>query len=272
MLTSSSEKGRSGLPFRAVPLLCIVGLAVAGCADLTDDTLQRDVSQLRRDVNTLMVASNRGGRGGDAEALSQIERRSREQASESARQAASLSARLDALSSELNRLSTRLDDLSQRVESSARQNQRVGVTPRPAPPPNVIVPPSPTSRPRLRPLHRALGNSRGSTSAPSGAAAARATLKRPTRRRISISARALRSGDPGVSRFVRRFPDSPLADSAQYAIGESYFSLARASASAGQADKSRQELEQSVQEFRRVLLNFPRGSKVPTALSKERWP
>jgi TolA-binding protein len=69
--------------------------------------------------------------------------------------------------------------------------------------------------------------------------------------------------------FVRRFPDSPLADSAQYTIGESYFSLARASAAAGQAEKSRQELEQSVQEFRRVLVNYPRGSKVPTALYKE---
>ena len=74
---------------------------------------------------------------------------------------------------------------------------------------------------------------------------------------------------PAFRDFVRRFPDSPLADSAQYAIGESYFSLARASASAGQVDKSKQELEQSVQEFRRVLLNFPRGSKVPTALYKE---
>ena len=74
---------------------------------------------------------------------------------------------------------------------------------------------------------------------------------------------------PAFRDFVRRYPESPLADSAQYAIGESYFSLARASASSGQADKAKQEFEQSVQEFRRVLLNFPRGSKVPTALYKE---
>src|SRR5262249_42783425 len=69
--------------------------------------------------------------------------------------------------------------------------------------------------------------------------------------------------------FVRRFPDSPLADSAQYNIGESYFSMSRASTTAGQADKAKQEMEQSVQEFRRVLVNYPRGSKVPTALYKE---
>ncbi len=73
----------------------------------------------------------------------------------------------------------------------------------------------------------------------------------------------------GFREFVRRYPDSPLADSAQYAIGESYFSLARASAAAGLAEKSKQEMGQSVQEFRRVLVNYPRGSKVPTALYKE---
>src|SRR5262249_20644341 len=53
---------------------------------------------------------------------------------------------------------------------------------------------------------------------------------------------------PGFRDFVRRFPDSPLADSAQYSIGESYFSMSRASATAGQSDKSKQELEQAVQE------------------------
>ncbi len=74
---------------------------------------------------------------------------------------------------------------------------------------------------------------------------------------------------PAFREFVRRFPDSNLADSAQYAIGESYFSLARASATSGQPDKAKEELEQAVQEFRKVILNYPRGSKVPTALYKE---
>jgi TolA-binding protein len=272
VLTAASEKGRSGLPFGAASLLGIIGLAVAGCADLTDDTLQRDVAQLRRDVNTLMVASNRGGgRGGDAEAVSQMERRSREQASESARQAASLSARLDALSSELSRLSTRLDDLSQRVESNVRQNQRVGVTPRPAPLPSVTVPPSPalsTPPPSASP---SLGEiPRGSATAPSGGSSGSGSAQEVYQSAyLDFSKGRYALAIPAFRDFLRRFPDSPLADSAQYAIGESYFSLARASASSGQADKSKQELEQSVQEFRRVLLNFPRGSKVPTALYKE---
>jgi TolA-binding protein len=74
---------------------------------------------------------------------------------------------------------------------------------------------------------------------------------------------------PEFREFIRRFPDSPLSDSAQYSIGESYFSLARTSATAGQADRSRQEMEQAVREFRKVLVNYPRGSKAPAALYKE---
>ena len=71
----------------------------------------------------------------------------------------------------------------------------------------------------------------------------------------------------GFRDFLRRFPDSALADSAQYWIGEAYFSMARATAS--QPDKSRENLEQAVQEFRKVMVAYPRGSKVPTALYKE---
>ena len=74
---------------------------------------------------------------------------------------------------------------------------------------------------------------------------------------------------PAFREFVRRFPDSPLADSAQYAIGECYFSLASVGAAAGQADKAKQDLEQALQEFRKVIVNYPRGAKVPPALYKE---
>ncbi|MGH7403697.1 MAG: tol-pal system protein YbgF, partial [Candidatus Rokuibacteriota bacterium] len=71
----------------------------------------------------------------------------------------------------------------------------------------------------------------------------------------------------GFRDFLRRFPDSPMADNAQYWIGEAYFSMARATAS--QPEKARENLEQAVQEFRKVVVAYPRGSKVPTALYKE---
>jgi TolA-binding protein len=73
----------------------------------------------------------------------------------------------------------------------------------------------------------------------------------------------------GFREFVRRYPDAALADQAQYWVGESLFSQARASLAAGQTDKATRELEQAVQEFRRVALNYPRGERVPTALYKE---
>jgi tol-pal system protein YbgF len=73
----------------------------------------------------------------------------------------------------------------------------------------------------------------------------------------------------GFREFLRRFPEHPLAGNAQYWIGESHFSLARNSANAGQADKATQELEQAVQELRKVVANYPRSEKAPTALYKE---
>ena len=73
----------------------------------------------------------------------------------------------------------------------------------------------------------------------------------------------------GFREFVRRFPDLDLADNAQYWIGESYFSMARSSSAQGQAERANQALEQAVQEFRKVPLNYPRGDKVPTAIYKE---
>ena len=73
----------------------------------------------------------------------------------------------------------------------------------------------------------------------------------------------------GFRDFLRRYPDSPLADSAQYGIGESYYSVATAATAQGQTDKATRALEQAVQEFRKVIVIYPRGSKVPSALYKE---
>ena len=73
----------------------------------------------------------------------------------------------------------------------------------------------------------------------------------------------------GFREFIRRFPDHPLAGNAQYWIGESHFSIARGYANSGQNDKVTPEMELAVQEFRKVIANYPRGEKAPTALYKE---
>jgi TolA-binding protein len=73
----------------------------------------------------------------------------------------------------------------------------------------------------------------------------------------------------GFREFLRRYPDHELADNAQYWIGEAHFGIARTHANAGQADQATQELERAVQEFRKVIANYPRGDKAATALYKE---
>jgi len=296
-MIESTRKGSAMLPFRTLPLFFILVCGAAGCSDVmsSDDALQQDVAQLRRDVNTLMVNASRRP---PAETT-----RPREQTTDTT-QLAALSARLDNLSAELGRLSTRLDDLSQRLDASGRPGPRTGAIQRPPssssppPPPARSVPGGPSTGEASR-----TGPSSGEVvrSAPGSGEASRSAATEPPPRssgsaendRGSASVAAAPSGAelsaqdsyqaayqdfskgryalaiPEFREFIRRFPDSPLSDSAQYSIGESYFSLARASATAGQADRSRQEMEQAVREFRRVLVNYPRGSKVPAALYKE---
>jgi len=73
----------------------------------------------------------------------------------------------------------------------------------------------------------------------------------------------------GFREFLRRFPDQELAGAAQYWIGEAPFALARGYANAGQSSQATEALEQAVQEFRKVLANYPRSDKAPASLYKE---
>lgn len=55
-------------------------------------------------------------------------------------------------------------------------------------------------------------------------------------------------------RFVREFPDHPLADNAQYWIGETYY--------------TEKDFENALKEFAKVVDNFPQSNKAPDALLK----
>ncbi|HEV8438884.1 MAG TPA: outer membrane protein assembly factor BamD [Methylomirabilota bacterium] len=293
-MTRVQPKGSSGsgLPFLFL-LLCVVTLSVAGCADLmTEDAVQQDVAQLRKDVNQLMLSAHRGQ--GEAETLGQIERRNREQAAESARQVAALGSRMETLNAELVRLSARLEQVSQRVESLGRRAPAAPsaepAAPPPAPPlsrqapppplPTASAPPpaQPTAPTPSTPTPGPATSMTGPSAAPM-APPPRSPVSSPSREPTAEASYQAAYSDfskghyglaiPAFREFLRRFPDSALADSAQYSIGESYFSMARASAAAGQGDKAGQELEQAVRELRKVVVNYPRGGKVPTALYKE---
>jgi TolA-binding protein len=251
-----------------VLLLLTVGVIGGGCADLSD-SLSQDVAQLQQDVSQLKLNVQRGRV--DSEALGRLERTSREQGTESARQMAALSTRVENLSAEVSRLAARLDQVSQRLEAQSRElraappsARRVEPAAPSSPPPTAVAPsPGPVAPP--------------ATPAPSQPATAGvassgegATLEeRYQAAYLNFSKGHYALAIPALRDYVRQFPDSPLADSAQCAVGESYLGLARASATAGQPEKAKQETEQAVQEFRKVLANYPRGSKAPTALYKE---
>jgi len=54
--------------------------------------------------------------------------------------------------------------------------------------------------------------------------------------------------------FLKRFPESSLADNAQYWIGETYYAT--------------EDYEQAVQEFKKVITNYPKGDKLAASLLK----
>jgi tol-pal system protein YbgF len=216
----------------------------AGCADAIMGTgPEQDVAQLRQELNALTLAIHRS-RGETETVLSQLERRTREQHLESQKQLAAFSSRAEALGRELAALSTRLDEISQRVEQVSRQVKGAPASlAAGAPVPGTGAAASPTTGSQPAQIYQAayLDLSKGNYS-------------------LAIA---------GFREFLRRFPDSELADNAQYWIGEAYFSLARTHATQGQPDKAGPALEQAMQEFRKVIVNYPRGDKAPAALYKE---
>ena len=73
----------------------------------------------------------------------------------------------------------------------------------------------------------------------------------------------------GFREFLRRYPDQAQASNAQYWIGEGYAALAQQHTNAGQTERATELLQRAVQEFRKVVANYPRGDRAPTALYKE---
>src|SRR5262245_18398313 len=102
----------------------VLSITVAGCAS-TDDSVHQELAQLRKDVDALNLSAHRT-RGESDTVLSQMDRRSREQAAESTRQTNAMNARIEELSTDLTRLSARVDELNQRLDNLSRSG---GATP-----------------------------------------------------------------------------------------------------------------------------------------------
>ncbi len=232
----------------SIGFLLVLLLVSAGCAEQIGIATQQDLTQLRDDLSRLQqdvtaVRTSLQRSRSEAESRTQADRELREQQAETQRQLAQLSSRTEGLASELKRVSARLEELSQRLEQRTRQpgppasqpfGPRTGQGPTTSPPPTG---PRPTEVYQTAYLDFSKGNYA-----------------------LAIT---------GFREFIRRFPDSPLAETAQYLIGEAYFSQASAHATKAETEQAQRAFEQAVQEFRKVTLDHPRGEKVPPALYKE---
>ena len=240
--------------------LLLAVLLVGGCASVQDVTgvaTQQDLVQLRTDVT---IAQQRAQRAlGEAEAaLAQAQRRERERDGDAERRLAALTERVDALTSSLTTLSGQLDELNSRVDALSRQPRAAAPAPS-APRPPGTVPAVPTPSPSPPPA--AAGN-RPTTNALQPQDIYQAAY-------LDFSKGSYGLAIAGFREFLRRFPDQALAGAAQYWIGEAHFSLARGYTNAGQSQPATEALEQAVQEFRKVLANYPRSDKAPASLYKE---
>jgi tol-pal system protein YbgF len=219
---------------------------------VTGTATQQDMMQLRADVAALQLAVQRAKAETDA-AAAQADRRGREHAAVAERQLATLTQRLESLSSTLASLSGRVDELNTRMEGLNRQLRTAprASAPSAAPAPGAAAPAPPPA-----------GAARPTTGSLQPQDIYQASY-------LDFSKGSYALAVAGFREFLRRFPEHELAGNAQYWIGEAHYSLARGHGNQNQPDRAREALEQAVTEFRRVVVNYPRGEKVPAALFKE---
>ncbi len=290
-------------------MLLVAASAALGTGGCAGGAVEHDVADLRRDLNTVMATSQRLRSDTEARLAQAERRSREESSDASRQVAAmgprldGLARSIERLTSRLDELSGRVDALREETARAARAREPASPSaapaapPTPAPPaspppasppvavapvtpppaaspspapvapaaPAPVKPPSPARPPAVAapaPTAPPPGPARGPAGAPTAEERYQAAYLDLSRGRYLLAA-------SGFREFIRQYPDSPLADSAQYGIGEAYFSLAQASVSQRLPEKAAGQWEQAVQEFRKVSVNYPRGAKVPTALYKE---
>jgi len=260
----------AGRPLRILAVVVLLG----GCstaAEVTGTATQHDLVQIRADVASLQASARQ--LKAQAEGLGpQVDGRLRDQAADLERQANALGSRLDGLATSVTGLSSRVDELSMRMEALSRQ---LGVTPRP---PSSSITPTPGATPSPGAVVPAPSGTPPQTATPGSPMPP--PPPRPTTGAlqpediyqaayIDFSKGAYQLAITNFREFIRRFPDHRLAGNAQYWVGEAHFSLARGFTDGAQSERAQEELGKAIQEFRKVVANYPRGEKTPAALYKE---
>jgi TolA-binding protein len=252
----------------------------AGVAEVTGTASQTDLYQLRADLTAVNQMAQRART--ETEALAALtERRARERVAEDEQRNQALNQRLDRLTTAVTSLTSRVDDLTARVDLINRQARSTtpsatAATPPTAAAPSAAAPTSPPAGTTAMPVPRpAAPPTTATPPVPSNGAAMRPSTSalQPDdiyqAAYIDFSKGSYALAIAGFREFLRRFPTHPLAGNAQYWIGEANFSVARAHINEGQTANANTALEQAVVEYRKVIANYPRGEKAPTAIYKE---
>ena len=220
---------------------------LAGCVPETAPLLHEDLDRLRADL--LRVEREvQGSRSALLTEIQATDRRTTQTLTEVQRSVARLSTRLDDLGRETAQIQGRVDELRRRIDTLALQFEAVGTPAGTGPAPPVASP--------------AMSAQRAAAPGTQASDLYQTAYIDFTRGHYNLAIAAFRE-------YVRLYPGTPLAEKAQYWIGESHFSLARAHQARGESERAVQELERAVQEFRKVVIAYPRGDRVPAALYKE---
>lgn len=246
----------------------VAAFGLAGCAASEPAPLLRDdVARLRTDLARVEQAIQRNQAELKAD-LQRADRQSTQSFAELQRSLAQLGARLDDLGRDGAQLQGRVDELRRRLDALALQFEVGGPPPARGGPPGRPAPPAEPARPGPPPAAPGTPPAAAPSPPPPVSAARQATdlyqtaYLDYTRGNYNLAVAAFKE-------FIRLYPEIDLAEKAQYWIGESHFSLARDLQARGDRARATQEFERAVQEFRRVLINYPRGDRVPTAVYKE---
>ncbi|HLE43829.1 MAG TPA: outer membrane protein assembly factor BamD [Methylomirabilota bacterium] len=242
---------------------------LTGCAAPEPTPLLRDdFTRIRADLTRIEQSIQRGQAEIKAD-LQRADRQSAQTLTELQKSLAQLGTRLDDLGRDAAQIQGRVDELRRRLDALALQFDAAG------------PPPGAPARPGGAPATPAPPAASGASAPPPAAQAPPPASPAPAAGSVRQAADLYQTAYIDYTRgnynlasaafkeFIRLYPDSELAEKAQYWIGESHFSLARDLAARGDRTRATQEFERAVQEFRRVLINYPRGDRVPTAVYKE---
>jgi tol-pal system protein YbgF len=218
---------------------------LVGCAPEATPLLREDLDRFRADL-LRMEQEIQASRSTLLTEIQATDRRTTQSLTELQRGVARLGTRLDDLGRETGQLQGRVDELRRRVDALALQFDAAG-------------PSSSAGAGRPSPTATAQRSPPPGTQASDLYQTAYIDL---TRGNYNLAVAAFRE-------YLRLYPNTSLAENAQYWIGESHFSLARAHQARNEGDRAVQELERAVQEFRKVAVAYPRGDRVPAALYKE---